>query len=146
MTTTTETDFAWAAGFIDGEGCLFAYRRANGYQAGLTVTGTDVTVLERLAGIIGGRVTPKTRTNARWAQAYQVQIHAAAHLAELLPRLMPYLTAKYDEAELLLEFSRSVGGHGVRVVDARRRDEIVAAMSDLKGTSGNRGRRAASVD
>jgi len=50
-------DYAWAAGFFDGEGCVSVNRMPSGNYLRLQVASTDLPVLERLQRVIGcGRI------------------------------------------------------------------------------------------
>lgn len=145
-----ETDYAWAAGFLDGEGCLGVYV-GSGYGGCKThvvrvsVSSTSREVVEHLQGIIGGSVTVKSHQREGWSQGYQLQISRAAAVVHALEMLMPYIVLKRPEAELVLQFCRGITSKSspkAKLTDEERawRDGLVVQLHDLKGTSGLRGR------
>lgn len=97
----TESDFAWAAGLIDGEGCLFIYNRKNkSYSALLTVTMTHVPTIEKLNSIIPGHFNYKLSKHGHkgmltW-RPYDTKY--------AIDKIYPYLVCKKAEADILLEF------------------------------------------
>ncbi len=55
---TRETDLAWAAGIVDGEGCISLHtvkaKHGSCYVLRLSVTNTSLLMLKRLVEIFGG--------------------------------------------------------------------------------------------
>ena len=84
-----KTDYAWAAGFIDGEGCFV---RTNGRLPKLQISQVDPMVLFKLMRILGGTVRGpyqhKTNPNARPIYRYSISGQA---LYQHMPMLEKYL-------------------------------------------------------
>lgn len=120
-----ETDIAWLAGIVDGEGCFSVKRpikrksgrRAGaktGYQLWLVICNTSKAMVDRVVAILataGVRHQPVRRVwKGKKATRWQFWIHVARkhdllRITEILP---PHLTAKKTEAEIVHWFlSRS---------------------------------------
>lgn len=115
-----ETDKAWAAGFVDGEGCIALIGRSQvlkgkTYQCfvlSLHVANTDIRTLERLKTMFGGTIYPtnhKNRPNNKpcWTWYCRSALAAAA-----LDKLLPYLFSKKEQAELGIASRRYIQGNG----------------------------------
>ena len=80
----TEVEYAWAAGFIEGEGCFFS----NGvYAVQLRITQVNLEPLTRLQAIIGGRINgPYNPPSHRGKPYYQYSLRSSylkAHLRHM---------------------------------------------------------------
>lgn len=105
-----EMDVAWAAGFIDGEGCIrietsFANKDRRRPIAMLRVScGQSVNrPLEKLEELFGGTLTSHPARGLGYGTSYMWSI-AARKAADCLSKLVPYLVVKKRQAELALEF------------------------------------------
>jgi hypothetical protein len=107
-----ETDFAYLAGIVDGEGTVSIHRNVTrrkgrifvGYQPQLTISNTDLRMLESLQGRFGGHIV-KANTPAKkdWKQGYLLCFRRK-EMVVLLQRLNPYLISKRRKAEMLFEY------------------------------------------
>ena len=102
-----DTDAAYLAGLIDGEGCLYvkpltAFPRLYHF-GGLSVTNTHLATLTWLKERFGGNIRIKARTGNQ-IPCGEWSIHGADAIRSLLKRLLPYLRIKKEQAVLLLEF------------------------------------------
>ena len=63
----TVTDLAWAAGFIDGDGVISMYKRAdrpvNEYRVVVRAMNTNRLALDKLKGMFGGSVHVMTKAS-----------------------------------------------------------------------------------
>lgn len=111
----TETDYAYLAGIVDGEGTITFSRittRRNGhiyfnYSPHLSISNTDLEMIMSLRRRFGGgvvRVTPPR--NKLWKRGNYLYFRREEMLA-LLPKVIPYLTSKKRKAELMLEYMRT---------------------------------------
>ena len=114
----TETDKAYLAAFIDGEGsislnqCHRGESRTKSYVLRLRITNTDRSVLEWIAATVGhGAIIVKKRCKAKngmtrpaW-EWYLANKRASALLQEILP----YMKIKRKQAELGIEYCESIG-------------------------------------
>ena len=98
MTFSHEVNLAWAAGFIDGEGCFVHVKthRPNGkmYSDGVRLSAAQVNKepLERLQKILGGKIYGpyKVKNNINARPFYQWVTKNNAPCLELL---LPYLSS-----------------------------------------------------
>lgn len=115
---------AWAAGFVDGEGCISLYERKDrktGYYIKLHVANTNKASLERLQALFGGSIQYIQRGSPErnWKPSFAwIVSHVKAHNA--LVELLPYLFVKKKQAELAVQARESVGPVGVAVTDEHR--------------------------
>src|SRR3990167_10894405 len=109
------TDRAWAAGFLDGEGC-FQIRRGSSkqptnYLALVEVGQTDQRPLLRIQHLFGGRIAIRKQATARWATAYY-WIILGLNAARMIEVVQPYLQLKNEQARVLLEFQATIPRRG----------------------------------
>lgn len=105
-------DLAWAAGLIDGEGCvLIAKRSERDYQLRLTVAMVHKPTLDRLRSIFGvGNVRPHVGARPDgWRQKWVWLISARQALA-VLELVRPFMITKAGEADLALQFAHTFEG------------------------------------
>lgn len=95
---TSESQWAWVAGVIEGDGC---FTSSNGGQtAKVTVSMTDLDVLERLQAytemgkIIGPHFNKKGH-NIK--PMYYWHVHRAEHICDLIINVMPWLGSRRAE-------------------------------------------------
>ena len=93
---------AWAAGFFDGEGCVFGYEgeQPGGYRRftfGIALAQTTPEPLERLAAHWGGKVRPKAAPSPRHKDQWTWGIRGA-DAAAFLEDVLPYLVVKHAAA------------------------------------------------
>lgn len=111
ITNAPETDLAWAAGIIDGEGCISIVRMKPSanyphlrYELRIAVKMIHKPTVERIKSIFGrGTITVRHRANQRNQFNWLVGIHNASAVLRLV---LPYLVTKRAEAELGLEFEQ----------------------------------------
>lgn len=130
-----DTELAYAAGIIDGEGCIhvahqtYAKGWKSNYRLQVTVLTTDNVLCPWLCSRFGGseRVySDYNTTNGRSpSKGYchrwmVVSLEATAFLEAILP----YLLLKKDEAILALQFRGLVGSAGKRISDENRQQRV----------------------
>jgi hypothetical protein len=109
------TEIAWAAGFVDGEGCVSIAKSGRRgqplpyYRAELIVANTVREPLDRLALLFGGRVVVARRAIGNRKLTYQWKTTGTAHTTSVLRELLPWLTVKRAQAALVLEFAQCFG-------------------------------------
>src|SRR5262252_6649280 len=121
MPITQRLMIAWAAGFIDGEGCIGIYANASRdgrpvYRLSLTASqhGNDAP-LERLLSLFGGSITQIQQGKAAYWGV------TSKKAADAIREMLPYLTVKRKQAELALEFQSRKLKQGT----ASREDKVV---------------------
>ena len=105
------TEWAWAAGFFDGEGCI-SYKRKGGLWR-LVVQQNVREPLEVLERLFGGTLYgPYTRQRSRngvgeWSNPYYVwRLNTQEDVVLALEAMYPYLTVKREQAQTAVEAIR----------------------------------------
>ena len=134
-------DNAWAAGFIDGEGCFFASRNGKQISHYFSINCTCFAPLDYLHRAFGGSVyDQKSRGgNRKPSRLWQL---SGKSLLPFLDVILPHLVVKRYEALLFAEltstFRRSDGSlkfsraNHVPVEVQQRRIELMAALKEAK--------------
>lgn len=117
---------AYLAGIVDGEGCiaLNKVKRKENYQYDyymgiLTVVNTDKRLIDWLLQNFGGNFhtikrEPPHKTSYHW--------HASALATYgILKEILPYLYLKREQAEILMQFRKTVMGSGKHVGERTNR-------------------------
>lgn len=106
---------AWAAGFVDGEGCIHIlkqkYKSRNGkeikhtHTVRLHIGQNNREVLEHFRDSLGvhGNIHKTKRTVSTNRQCYTLNYNAS-HAYELIKILMPHLVRKLPEAQAVMNF------------------------------------------
>lgn len=103
-----ETDYAWAAGLIDGEGCIYIHKynspkegKNPWYSLRVFVGMTNFDVINHLKDLFGGSISYSKRGNdknqARW-------MLSSFKAVEFLKKIEKYLICKKKEALMGIEF------------------------------------------
>ena len=105
----------WAAGFLDGEGCILIERRRNhsgrgwNYKLYTRVSNNDPAPLEIFKDLFGGYITTQkkpatTKSISHW--------HGGCRIAaKALRELLPYLVVKREQAEIAISFQERRAKH-----------------------------------
>lgn len=133
-------DLNWAAGFIDGEGCIFIRRNKYSensicHDLGIQVTNTNRTPIDRLQKIFGlGYIRIERKSNSKWRTAYR-WVCRSNDAENVLRVIEPYLYNKREEARLGLEFQNGPKtGKGYKILKTvlDKRQEQYLKMQELK--------------
>jgi len=132
-----ETDYAWLAGIIDGEGSLFVSkvvvplnRRGFMYRAQISVTNTNEPMIRRVKEIIGlGSVSYIAEHRGEWKDKYQYTAYGGA-IRSILPSVLPYLIAKRTLAEKVLELL-TLYSQGTKNSDFERVEKLYFEIKTL---------------
>ena len=99
------SDMAWAAGFIDGEGCItIARQRTKGsdkicHRLKFSIVQNNLEVLEQVRDILDEScfISKLSRTETMNRQAYQ-RVYDSTHALKAIGKVKPYLRKKHYEA------------------------------------------------
>jgi hypothetical protein len=152
----TETDKAYLAGFIDGEGCISINKQWTDrtptpiYWLIITVTSVDKDTLEycrRMTGLGSIQYNRKsTQDNDRHVYAWHLTSNRAI---DLLRMIYPYMKIKREQADIAFAFQETMGkspvggrGLGLKVLPEilHQRERYKQALTALKGYKSVRGR------
>ena len=114
----TDTDIAWLAGIVDGEGTIGVHRsNAKAYKhpylrPALQIANTDLRILEKarsvLTAITGNPhnlvVTNKGGDGCK--RGYRIKVSTQHELMLVLPLLLPHLAGKAEQASIALDFCK----------------------------------------
>lgn len=112
-----ESDLGWAAGIVDGEGCisLHTVRTSRGelcFVLRLSVANTNLLMLHRLIEIFHcGALLPQKMYSARHRQRWNWEV-CSRKAENVLREIEPYLVNKREEAKVGLLSRRLMGKHG----------------------------------
>lgn len=136
MPAFSETDLAYAAGIIDGEGCICIFRTSYGtksklpqnYALTVGVLTTDTVIAPWLHATFGGSL----RTYRHYgASAKVVQrglsrrwMVASAEAESFLRAIFPYLKLKQHRAEVALRFRGLVSRTGHAITEENRAQRL----------------------
>jgi LAGLIDADG endonuclease len=128
-------DLAWAAGFLDGEGCFTINGAAGGrsVQPLIAVTQVRRKPLDKLAEMFGGNVRPQRH---RQGHTYFQWVITGSRLTVMIPLVLPYLVLKKDEAQAILDFAQTtVRRNGTRITpqEAEIRENSIQALALARG-------------
>lgn len=112
-----QTELAWAAGFIDGEGHFRLHKTKGRKPTGriygqpvLTIAQVDRKVLDRVVSILGGTVYgPFKTTNIKWRPSYRYVLWGTNNINRVVRLLTPWLgKIKLTQAEQALADGQSI--------------------------------------
>ncbi len=107
----TPQDRGWAAGFLDGEGCITVSSSHRSFQLRVTAGQAQREPLERLQNLAGGSISPQKIPSGK--PFWQWEVSGLKALA-LLTEILPELTVKHAEALIALEYPVGYLGHNGR--------------------------------
>jgi len=145
LQTLRQVGYAWAAGFLDGEGCILLARvrrtcgnRVN-YRARVHVVQNCRETLLTFSDYVGEKyVFSQLRHRESYNRPIYQLVYDGAHALRLLQKLRPYLIRKGAEADVLFEYyrvgqpTRHFGSKGVPQEIWRARERCYDALRCLK--------------
>lgn len=110
-----ETELAYLAGLLDGEGCVGVYCSFSElgtrqkvprpvYKARLTITNTDRRMLDWVHGRFGGAIISRRAANERSKPVFRWSLQGINRVQALIKAVYPYLIVKQAQADLILRF------------------------------------------
>jgi len=130
MDFLTETEAAYIAGFIDGEGTFNVLRTAQRFLVEMSVGQIDRRPLDFLMEKMGGtlcQVQPRPGTNKRPLWVYKLA--SGRRFDFYVPQLLPFLVLKRRKAELGLELRARIRAKPRIRLKARCGEEWDARMA-----------------
>lgn len=94
----TDKDLGWAAGIIEGEGCIILKKAVNKFQGRIQVNMTDEDVLIRLATILGvGTLIKNKLPTNHFKPSWRYTIAKQKDVISVLTALYPLLGLRRKE-------------------------------------------------
>jgi hypothetical protein len=130
----SETDYAYLAGLIDGEGTISIYLNSRGYYiTQVSITQVNEPLIRWLQEMFGGNVhNVKNNNPAKHQERWKWQITSTL-MREHLPRALPYLRLKKRHAEIAIQFlsGRCRGGNPITDPDLPTQEELCEEIREL---------------
>lgn len=92
------TDWAFLAGYVDGEGCVYISGKGS---CTLETSSVDPHVLRWIVSVFGGDIKLMNLKDRR--SLYRWRIHGSS-LRQMIPHLLPYSKIKKDQLASVVEF------------------------------------------
>jgi len=127
-----EIDLAYAAGVIDGEGCISLSKTAFSYSLQLSVHNTDKRLIDWLQFKFGGGVYDHVPANGKRKKTYAWTITGSA-VKPILVEVLRYLIVKKEEAKLALDFPIGQVGCKHSKNEKLVREDIYNKLKECKG-------------
>jgi len=112
----SETDKAWLAGIVDGEGCITFHRNRSGSNKATPafyVCNTNETLMLKVVSILKSegieyyyRVRTKSeesKKNRGWKDVYSLRVSKIDSLTKFLLLIRPYLISKCQQSDLVYQ-------------------------------------------
>ena len=111
-----ETDLAWAAGIIDGEGCIILVRhkasktrKTDSWLLRVDVGNCDARMLKKFLTLFGGHVVKKLAPSSKHMPQWRWYCNGK-NAVNVLQSILPYLVCKREQAEVALLSRRFLRG------------------------------------
>lgn len=110
----SETDKAYAAGLVDGEGCVSSYYNSGVFEVRVVIAMTALGVIEWLHSTFGGDLRLKQVRNTNHKQVYIWQLRAKECIP-FLEAVLPYLKLKAKQAEIVMAMANTIEVRGKHI-------------------------------
>lgn len=135
----TETDKAYAAGIIDGEGCILIQKRSierksPTYSLRVALGVTDECLCIWMLRKFGGTRIKNYNRGPNYRRVYRWDL-SGPRASEFLEKILPYLVIKVQQAQLGIEFQNGIGYVGGTYLPAytlEERENQYIMMRELK--------------
>jgi len=113
----SETDRAYLAGIIDGEGSIGIdnHGGVRSPSVRISITNTNVNLLAELKAIWGGWLSSCRTKKFGWKSCSDL-IFAGKPSSEILEAAQPYLKAKKEQCQVALQFNKTVSSSNTKGV------------------------------
>lgn len=118
----------YAAGFMDGEGCINVSSCRTSTYIRVLIVNTNREVLELFQQRWGGDITQNKRQKTHWKVSYTWRVSYAA-CRDFLKDIYPFLVIKKKQAEAAFIFFDSQPGKGKRWTDGSLEEANKAILS-----------------
>ncbi len=122
-----DAESAWAAGFMDGDGCISLARRNRFKRPEIVADSTDRELLEEMKRLFGGTIVIKKKYKEHHRQAWHWRLHGSDRVRAMLTAVLPHMRCqvKKQRGQLLLDEWREVtprNGHYTEEAASRKLD------------------------
>lgn len=136
-----DTDYAWAAGFLDGEGCFYLQGTSKvnplTKTPSIKATQVDPRPLLKLQEIFEGAVSPRNIRTSTGKIAHDWNVHGGEGCRRVLPFILPYMTTRAEEASILLQYaeimrSSNKGSWRLSAAEEEQRKILIEALGSAR--------------
>jgi len=136
----SETELAYFAGIVDGEGCFAMHRHTEDrFGAQLQIGNTDLLLMQWIQRHFDGSLNLEKRRNAKHQDVWRWTA-SASDLDRILQGLIPYLITKKRQAELFVAYratmnQRATSGRrsrGISHSTSRKSAEVKAERMKIR--------------
>ena len=132
MSTSEHINNAYAAGLVDGEGCITIENQRNHMYLLIQVCNTDPRVCIWLKERFGGAI--RTQQQKNWKRMYRWAV-TTVKAKEFLTAIYPYLIIKKEQADIAFAFLDTKGNRGRVSPDVKLyRETLRDDMKEAKRT------------
>ena len=111
-----QISFAYAAGIIDGEGCIqIQKRKSGGYRMLVLISNTDGRMIDWFIDNFGGRKKNHLIGHKKWKNCWEWIIYGR-NAGKFLEKIYPYLVIKKEQADLAILYCNTLTQGGQKVV------------------------------
>lgn len=135
---------AWAAGFFDGEGCIFInyFKKTKRHNLQIKVNQINPEPLKILQGLFGGIVRPRKTKSEKSLNKKPIFIwyNQSRQAYDTLLKIQPFLFVKKKQANLAIEFQQGIHRairNSITDSERQRRERIKNAISQLNQGNNN---------
>ena len=128
----SDTDLAYIAGYVDGEGCISA---SGNVTIRIEITNTYLSTIEWIQSLFGGKMYIEEHNNDNHRTRYRLFLYSnEANL--MLNMIYPFLKEKSEQAELAMTLHYLPKGSGrndkpnAEILELRK--EIITKLKELK--------------
>lgn len=143
-----ETDLAYFAGLLDGEGCIVivAVKHSYGieYKARILVVNTDRKMIEWCVEKFNGFLHQRRFRNKKWKDCFSWHRGIAKKDEEWLRSLLPYMITKKERVQLLIDYLQTVSEKRTKrnlppevFAERKRIKEKITELNDSGRSSGS---------
>lgn len=136
-----ETEKAWLAGIIDGEGSIFIMKqkrkdreRDTNYILRVSVQSTDPFMAVECSNLVGGPIIteqfdkrPNNSNTLKWELS-------GRKASQVLVEILPYMRVKHNQAELAIQFQNTTKKHWKHMIEAdyKTQEQYYHALKQAK--------------
>jgi hypothetical protein len=142
----SETDLAWTAGIMDGDGCISMKGNSGPFKAPIVVIdNTDLEILDYLILLYGGGLTKKKVYSDKHRQAWSWRIYGSQKVIAFLSAILPYMKcqAKRERASVIVnQWPKVNRRNGCYSEDQKRAkldlESLIMSIGPNRGSGGAR--------
>lgn len=135
----SETELAYLAGIIDGEGCVYIYKRKTrknhtDFFPRLQLITTSKSLHEWIHKVFGGMIFNRKVSNPKWKPRFEWYTTRGL-MDDILEKILPYMVIKKSHIQIMIEFRKTFktyyGQKGVPQDVVKLREDLCSQLKLL---------------